>query len=70
MVNALVIYNSFDMKDWLKERPCLSLRCLEREAGLPAKTLSHYMQGRRELNEQHLQKLKPVLERYGWESKN
>jgi len=58
------------MKDWLKERPCLSLRCLEREAGLPTKTLSHYLQGRRELNEQHLQKLTPVLERYGWESKN
>jgi len=59
-----------ELQNWLKERPCLSLRCLEREAGLPAKTLSHYVQGRRELNEQHLQKLMPVLERYGWESKN
>lgn len=55
--------------NWLKERPCLSLRCLEREAGLPVKTLDHYVSGRRELNEQHQQKLKPVLVRYGWAEK-
>lgn len=55
------------MKEWLKERPCLSLRCLERESGLPVKTLDHFVSGRRELNEQHKKKLKPVLERYGWE---
>lgn len=52
--------------NWLKERPCLSLRCLEREAGLPLKTLDHYVSGRRELNEHHKEKLKPILNRYGW----
>jgi len=59
-----------EIADWIKERPSISLRGLEKEADLPLKTLSHYVNGRRELNEQHLQRLIPVLERYGWESKN
>ncbi len=58
------------IRAWLKERTCLSLLCLEREAGLPVKTLDHFMARRRELNEQHWQKLEPVLSRYGWKSKD
>ena len=54
------------MKKWLKERPCLSLRCLEREADLPIKTLDHYVAGRRELNEANKKKLIPVLKKYGY----
>jgi hypothetical protein len=54
------------IREWLGERGCLSLRCLEREAGLPEKTLGHYMAGRRELNEGHLERLVVVLERYGY----
>lgn len=55
------------MKDWLKQRTCLSLRCLERKAELPAKTLSHWLNGRRELTEDHKSKLIPVLQHYGFE---
>lgn len=54
------------MKNWLKQRPCLSIRCLEREAGLPTKTLSHWLNGRRELTEHHKSKLIPVLKHYGF----
>ena len=54
------------MKEWLKERPCLSLRCLEKAAGIPTKTLSHYVNGRRKLNAEHIEKLKPVLIKYGF----
>ena len=55
-----------DIKKWLINRPCLSFRCLEKEADLPTKTLSHYVNGRRELNDQHLKKLTKVLVKYGF----
>ena len=54
------------MKNWIKKRPCLSIRCLEREADLPEKTLDHFMAGRRKLNESHIKKLSKVLIKYGW----
>ena len=58
------------MKGWLKNHQCLSLRCLEKQAGLPIKTLDHYVSGRRELNEDHIKKLEPVLKLYGFEKAN
>jgi len=54
------------MKEWLIERPCISLRCLEKEANLPTKTLSHYVNGRRKLSAEHIEKLTPVLSKYGF----
>lgn len=55
-----------EIADWLKERPSISLRGLEKEANLPPKTLSHYVNGRRKLNEQHLDTLLPILSKYGF----
>lgn len=56
------------MKQFFKDRPCLSILCIEREAGIPKKTLEHYLKGRRELNQQHKEKLIPVLEKYGYKN--
>jgi plasmid maintenance system antidote protein VapI len=50
---------------FLKDRPSISLRGLEKEADLPKKTLSHYVNGRRKLSDEHIEKLKPVLVKYG-----
>jgi len=55
-----------DIKKWLIDRSCLSLRCLEREADLPRKTLSHFVNGRRKLSAEHIEKLIPVLAKYGF----
>ena len=52
--------------DWLKERPSISLRGLETEANLPIKTLSHYVNGRRKLSAEHIEKLMPILLKYGF----
>lgn len=52
--------------DFLKDRPSLSLRGLENEADLPAKTLSHYVNGRRKLSKNHLDTLLPILSKYGF----
>lgn len=54
------------IKEWLTNRPSLSLRGLENEANLPAKTLSHYVNGRRKLSAEHIEKLMPVLSKYGF----
>lgn len=56
--------------DWFKERPCLALKCLERHAELPPKTLDHFVAGRRTLNNKHLDKLIPLLKKYGLENKD
>lgn len=47
------------MKEWLKERPCISLRCLEREK-------LNYQNGRRKLSAEHIEKLMPLLSKYGF----
>lgn len=45
---------------------CLSVKSLEVEAKLPAKTLNHFLKGRRLLNSEHLDTLIPVLVDFGY----
>lgn len=45
---------------------CLSVKRLEEEAGLPAKTLDHFLKGRRLLSPNHIDKLIPVLVDFGY----
>lgn len=45
---------------------CLSVKSLEVEAKLPAKTLQHFLKGRRLLNSKHLGTLIPVLVNFGY----
>jgi len=52
--------------EFLKNRPSISLRGIETEADLPTKTLSHYVNGRRKLSAKHIEKLIPVLLKYGF----
>ena len=49
---------------------CLSVRMIEREAGVPDKTLDHFLKGRRILNPIHLDKLIPVLVDFGYKPIN
>jgi hypothetical protein len=51
-------------RQFITERPALSLPRLEREAGLPFKTLSNVKSGR-QLSEKHIPKLLSILPRYG-----
>lgn len=52
---------------FIKERPALSVNHLEKEAGLAQGTLSKAIRGVRRLNPNHIEKLIPVLKRYGFE---
>lgn len=49
---------------------CLSVKAIEIEAGLPLKTLAHFLKGRRLLNSEHLETLVPVLVDFGYKPIN
>ena len=55
-----------NLKQWLEDHPCINMACIESEANIPAKTLVHFKNGRRDLNKDHLEKLIPVLNKYGF----
>ena len=57
-----------NIKQFFTERRlrCLSVKAIEIEAVLPAKTLSHFLKGRRLLNSEHLNTLIPVLVDFGY----
>lgn len=57
-----------NIKDFFTERRvrCLSVKRLEEEAKIPAKTLAHFIKGRRMLSGEHLDKLIPVLVDFGY----
>lgn len=52
--------------EFIKERPSLSVNNLEKEAGLAQGTLSKAVHGVRRLTQRHIDKLLPVLQRYGF----
>lgn len=49
-----------------RRKRCLSVKRLEEEAGIPAKTLDNFLAGRRLMNASHLDKLIPVLVDFGY----
>lgn len=61
-----------NIKTYFTERRlrCLSVKAIEAEAKLPAKTLSHFLKGRRLLNAEHLDMLIPVLVDFGYHPVN
>ncbi|KAB7725500.1 AAA family ATPase [Rudanella paleaurantiibacter] len=53
-------------KLFLKHNPALTVSVLEKESGLPKGTLSQGLLGSRNLNANHLTKLEPILNKYGY----
>jgi hypothetical protein len=49
-----------------RRQRCLSFTRLEEEAGVPPKTLDHFLAGRRLLNTKAVNKLVPVLKEFGY----
>jgi len=54
--------------NFVKERPALSVNYIEKEAGLAQGTLSKAVRGVRNLTSKHIEKLIPVLEKYGFKT--
>ncbi|MEH0152919.1 ParA family protein [Limibacter armeniacum] len=57
---------NFDVIDFLKKNPALSLSALEKAADLPSSLLSKVLNGNRVLKLDHIERLAPVLARYGY----
>lgn len=59
-MNSIKAYFERDIR-----RRCLSVLAIEKEAGVPPKTLAHFLKGRRKLNAGHVEKIKAVLSNFG-----
>jgi chromosome partitioning protein len=51
---------------FIRQKPALNLTQLEKEAGLPKKTLHKALQGTLTLNEKHCRLIEPILRNYGY----
>ena len=49
-----------------RRKRCLSVKRIEEEAEIPAKTLSHFLAGRRMISAENVDKLIPILVAFGY----
>jgi len=54
--------------EYFDTHPSINVFGIEREAGLPARTLHNYLKGHKPLPEKHYPAIVEVLKRYGLES--
>lgn len=54
------------MKEYIKELQNITIKSLEEQAGMPKKTLDHFVAGRRELPKKYIPALKKILKKYGY----
>lgn len=51
--------------EWLRERPLINIRKLERLAKIPQAHIAHVVKGSKVFSEAHEKKLREVLKNYG-----
>jgi len=54
------------LKKWFETHECVSPRKVERAADIPVKTLSHFLNNRRELSTEQAEAVERVLANYGY----
>ena len=59
---------NLDLKNFFNNRPSLSKRGIEREADLPDSKIKEVLKGNQKLSVAQIEKLLPVLKKYGWKS--
>ena len=55
-----------DLKQFLEERPSISKRGLAREADISYQMIDYIVAGKRTLTNETIEKIKPVMQKYGW----
>jgi len=55
-----------DLKQFLEDRPSISKRGLAREADISYQMIDYIVAGKRTLTNETIEKLKPVMQKYGW----
>lgn len=53
-----------------RRRRLLNISAIEKEAKLPAKTLDHFLKGRRQLSDEATKQLLPIIENLGFKQKS
>ena len=59
-------YSQNYLREWLISHSALSIRKLEKQAGLPLDTVRHFIKNRRGLGSQHLKCVEGFLKDYGY----
>lgn len=55
-----------NLKAFFRDRPSLSMRGVEREAGLPESKLKEVLRGKQKLSSLQRENLEEILRKYGW----
>jgi len=55
-----------DIEQFFVRRPSLSKRGVAREAGISYQLIDYIIAGKRTLTDDTIEKLEPVMNRYGW----
>jgi hypothetical protein len=62
-----ILQSSVDeLATWLLGRSCINISCVEMTAGVPKKSLHHFLQNRRDLTDKNRKLIIDVLKRYGY----
>lgn len=59
-------YRQLHLFNWLKDKPCISIECIERQANVPNDTVRHFINDRRNIPEKHFFKVTNILSKYGF----
>ena len=51
---------------FLKERDCISIGCIEKQANIPLTTIAQVKTGKRKLPADHIEGLEKALKKYGY----
>jgi len=65
--NALKI-SPEEVKRFFQDRPCISVNCFEKEAGLPRSTISNFLpENGRDIPSHHMPKIIDLMVKYGYD---
>ena len=63
-------YKLHHLRNWLIDRPLLSIQAIEKACNMPIMTLDHFIKERRNLPSKHYDKLVEILYKYGYQELN
>lgn len=61
-------YEELHLINWLNDRKCLKIDCIEQSSGVPSGTLRHFLKERRSIPKKHYHKICETLYDYGFKN--
>ena len=66
MMNANIEMTKSNLQTFFETRPAISKACVARESGVSRQMINMILSGERNLTDTVIQKLLPVMVKYGW----